>query len=169
MTKENELVITRVFNAPVELVWKMWTDPEHCKKWCGPRGFTTPVCRIDFRVGGKFLNCMKATQEIEGPNIWKKGIWSTGVYKEIIPLEKIVCTDSFADENGNVVHATHYGMNKDFPLEMLVTVTFEEHDGKTKMTLRHMGMPAGADTEGANQGWNQSFDKLAEIMKEESA
>jgi uncharacterized protein YndB with AHSA1/START domain len=60
-------------------------------------------------------------------------------------------------------------MNKDFPLEMLVTVTFEEHNGKTKMTLRHMGMPAGADTEGANQGWNQMFDKLSEIMKEGSA
>lgn len=169
MKSENELVITRIFDAPVELVWKMWTEPENCKKWWGPRGFTTPFCKIDFRVGGKFLNCMKATQEIEGPDIWKKGIWSTGVYKEIIPLEKIVCTDSFADENGNVVHATHYGMTKDFPLEMLITVTFEEHNGKTKVTLRHMGMPAGADTEGANQGWNQSFDKLAEIMKEGSA
>jgi uncharacterized protein YndB with AHSA1/START domain len=58
MIKENELVITRIFDAPVELVWKMWTEPDYCKKWWGPRGFTTPFCKIDFRVGGKFLNCM---------------------------------------------------------------------------------------------------------------
>lgn len=164
MKEENELLITRIFDAPIELVWKMWTDPEHLKKWWGPRGFTTPFCKIDFRVGGKFLNCMKATQETEGPDVWKKGIWSTGVYKEIVPLEKIVCTDSFADEKGNIVPASHYGMNKDHPLEMLVTVTFEEHEGKTKLTLRHAGIPLGADQEGAKQGWNESFDKLAETL-----
>jgi uncharacterized protein YndB with AHSA1/START domain len=147
------------------MVWKMWTDPEHVKKWWGPRAFTTPFCEIDFRVGGKFLNCMKATQEIESSDIWKKGIWNTGIYKEIIPLEKIVCTDSFADEKGNIVHATHYGVNKDTPLEMLITVTFRANNGKTEMSLRHKGIPAGADTEGANQGWNQSFDKLAESLK----
>ena len=165
MKKENELVITRIFDAPVQLVWKMWTDADLCKKWWGPRGFTSPFCEIDFRVGGKFLNCMKAKQEIEGPDIWKKGIWSTGIYKEIVLYEKIVYTDSFADEKGSVVPATYYGMNKDFPLEMLVTVTFAERGGKTEMTLRHKGIPAGADTEGANQGWNQSFDKLAESLK----
>lgn len=62
--------------------------------------------------------------------------------------------------------ATHYGMNKDIPLEMLVTVTFKEINGKTEMILRHKGIPAGPDAEGANQGWNQSFDKLAESLKE---
>jgi uncharacterized protein YndB with AHSA1/START domain len=168
MIGENELVITRIFDAPVELVWKMWTDPEQYKKWWGPRGFTIPFCKIDFRVGGRFLYCMKATQEIEGPDVWKKGIWNTGVYKEIVPLEKIVCTDSFADDKGNVVPATYYGMSKEFPLEMLVTVKFEEHNGKTEMTLRHKGIPSGTDSQEANQGWNESFDKLAESLKERS-
>jgi uncharacterized protein YndB with AHSA1/START domain len=93
-----------------------------------------------------------------------KPIWSTGVYREIVPLERIVCTDSFSDENGNVVPGTDYGMPDDFPAEMLVTVTFEEAgEGKTKMTLRHEGMPADQQ-EGANAGWNESFDKMAEVL-----
>jgi uncharacterized protein YndB with AHSA1/START domain len=165
MKKENDIVITRIFDAPVEMVWKMWADPEHFKKWYGPRSFTTPFCEIDFRVGGKFLTCMKPTQEMEGPDRWNKGMWTTGVYKEIVPLEKVVRTESLADEKGNIVPPTHYGLDKDYPLETLVTVTFEEWNGKTKMTLRHSGMPAGAGSEGASQGWNQAFDKMAESLQ----
>ena len=63
----------------------------------------------------------------------------------------------------------YYGMSKDLPLEMLITVMFEEHDGKTKLTLRHVGMPSGADSEGAKQGWNESFDKLAEYLETEKS
>jgi uncharacterized protein YndB with AHSA1/START domain len=86
--------------------------------------------------------------------------WSTGVYREIVPPERIVCTDSFADEHGNVVPATHYGMSADFPLEMLVTVTFEDLGGKTKLTIRQ----AGQVHEGAQQGWSESLDKLSEAL-----
>jgi len=160
---ERVLVITRVFDAPRELVWKAWTEPEQVKRWWGPKIFTSPSCRIDFRVGGKYLFCMRSDS---GPEAWQKGLWSTGVYKEIVPMEKIVCTDCFADEHGNVVPATHYDMNADLPLEMLVTVTFEEYKGnKTKITLTHVGIPAGEDSKGADQGWNESFDKLAESLK----
>lgn len=159
---ENELVITRIFDAPRELVWKAWTDHDQVKRWHGPRMFTCPSAKIDFRVGGKYLFCMRSDS---GPEQWQEGIWSTGIYKEIVPLEKIVCTDCFADENGNVVPATHYDMEGDFPLEMLVTVTFEDYkDNKTKMTMRHRGIPAGEHSEGADQGWNESFDKLAEHL-----
>jgi uncharacterized protein YndB with AHSA1/START domain len=149
------LVIERVFDAPRELVWKAWTDPEMAMRWWGPKGFTAPSCEIDFRVGGKTLFAMQSPEFNEG-----QPIWSTGVYKEIVPLERIVTTDSFADENGNVVPASHYGMAGDFPLEMLVTVTFEDLGGRTKLTLRHEGLPA-SDVEGAGGGWNESFDKLA--------
>ena len=93
-----------------------------------------------------------------------KDYWSTGVYREIVPLERIVCTDSFADEKGNVVPATHYGMDSDIPLEMLVTVTFEEHEGKTKLTLRHVGIPSGAEHDSCEAGWTQSLDRLAEHL-----
>ena len=94
-----------------------------------------------------------------------KDYWSTGVYREIVPLQRIVCTDSFADEQGNVVPATYYGMSPDFPLEMLVTVTFEDQAGKTRMTLKHTGLPTGDMREETGAGWNQSFDKLAASLK----
>ena len=150
------LVIERVFDAPRELVWKAWTEPKHLMRWWGPKVFTAPFCKIDLRVGGTFGYCMRSP---EG-----KDYWGTGVYREIVPPERLVYTDSFADEKGNVVPATYYGMNPDMPLEMLVTVTFEEHQGKTKLTLRHVGIPAGADRDGAQQGWSESFEKLAEYL-----
>jgi uncharacterized protein YndB with AHSA1/START domain len=156
-TKNQELFITRIFDAPLERVWKAWTEPELMKRWWGPKGFTTPYCEIDLRVGGKFLYCMRSPDG--------KDYWNTGVYREIIRLERIVCSNSFADEKGNVVPATQYGMSADFPLEMLVTVTFEELEGKTKLTLRYVGIPAGADRDGANVGWSQILDKLAEALK----
>jgi len=162
MTEKLELIITRIFNAPCELVFKTWSDCEFVKKWWGPKGFTAPFCKNDFRVGGKYLYAMKAP---EGTEIWSgKTIWSTGVYREIVPLKRIVATDSFADEKGNVVPAKHYGMNADFPLELLLRVTFEDLDGKTQLTLRHVGFPSEADKEGARQGWNESLDKLEEIL-----
>jgi uncharacterized protein YndB with AHSA1/START domain len=154
---ENELVITRIFDAPRELVWKAWTEPNYATKWWGPKDFTAPVCKIDLGVGGKYLFCMRSPDG--------KDYWSTGVYKEIVENESLVCTDCFADEDGNIVPATHYGMVGDFPLEMLVTVTFEEQEGKTKMTLKHIGMPFGEMGDMAGQGWNESFDKLEKSLK----
>jgi uncharacterized protein YndB with AHSA1/START domain len=150
------LVITRVFAAPRELVWKAWTEPAFLVRWQGPKGFTAPVCKIDLRVGGKYLFCMRSP---EG-----KDYYSTGVYREVVKPKRIVCTDCFADEKGNIVPATHYGLGDDFPLEMLVTVTFEEFDGKTKMTLKHDGLPAGVLSDQTSVGWNESFDKLAESL-----
>jgi uncharacterized protein YndB with AHSA1/START domain len=153
---ERELVITREFNAPRELMWKVWTDPERMKRWWGPQNFTAPVCKIDLRVGGAYLYCMRSP---EGQDYW-----GTGVYREIVPLERIVCTDSFADEKGNQVPASHYGMGGDWPSELRVTVTFEEHEGKTTLTLRHAGIPAGEMSDLTKAGWNESFDKLAEAL-----
>ena len=152
-----ELTIVRVFDAPRELVWKTWTDPERVKRWWGAKGFTAPVYKADLRVGGRYLYCMRSPDG--------QDVWGTGVYREIVPPERIVATDSFADEKGNIVPATHYGMGADMPLELLVTVTFEEHGGKTKLTLRHAGFAPGEDRDSAQTGWNQSFDKLAEALK----
>lgn len=164
MENTNTLVITRIFDAPVEMVWKMWTDPEMYKKWWGPRDFTAPRITIDFREGGKIVGCMRGAN---APGAPVQDFWTTGTYKEIIPMKKIVVTDSFADEHGNVVNASHYGMSGDFPMELLVTVTFEEvEDGKTKMTLEHKGMPPGEMADGAKVGWNQSFDKMEAALKQ---
>ncbi|HEM61772.1 MAG TPA: SRPBCC domain-containing protein [Chloroflexi bacterium] len=157
---EDSLVITRTFDAPREHVWKAWTDPERYMCWFGPKGFTAPIVKIDLRVGGKFLGAMRSP---EGQDFW-----STGTYREIVEPERLVVTDSFADEKGNVVSASHYGMTADWPEELLVTVTFEGIDGRTRMTLKHSGLlgaPA-AEVENMRQGWNESFDKLADCLAE---
>lgn len=151
-----EITITRVFDAPLELVWKAWTEPEHFMKWWGPKDYTAPFSEIDLRVGGTWLSCMRSA---EG-----RDFWSIGVFREIVPMKRIVVTDSFADAEGNVVPATHYGFGADFPLELLVTVTFEEFEGKTKLTLQHAGFPPGEHGDQASAGWNESFDKLAEAL-----
>ncbi len=159
-TKANpqDLVITRIFDAPRELVWQAWTEPEPVKRWWGPRNFTSPVVKIDLRVGGKYLNCMRSP---EG-----KDYWSTGTYKEIVPAERLVVTDSFSDEKGNIVPASYYGMSGDFPLETAVAVTFETFDGRqTRLTLRYPGIPT-ENLADAESGWQQSFDKLADYLSE---
>ena len=152
-----DLVITRVFDAPLEMVWRHFTEPDLVKRWWGPEGYTAPSVRIDLRVGGESLFCMRSPEGQE--------IWSKGVYREVVPMERIVTTDSFADEKGNVVPATYYGMSSDFPLELLITMTFKEYGGKTEFILKHSGMPSGPDLDGARTGWNQSFDKLDDSLR----
>jgi len=158
---KNELIITRVFDAPRERVWKAWTDPHMFKDWWGPKGFTSPVAKFDLRVGGKYLNCMRSPDG--------KDYWSTGVYGEIVKPERLVMTDSFADKEGNIVRATHYGLSAGFPLDMQIRVILEEQEGKTKLTLKHAGIAdiKEIDRSDMEQGWNQSLDKLAELLTKE--
>jgi uncharacterized protein YndB with AHSA1/START domain len=153
---EHDIVIERTVNAPRDLVWKAWTDPDLLQRWWGPKTFTAPFWELDLRVGGVYRYCMRAPDG--------KDYWGGGVYREIDPLRRIVATDTFTDAQGKVVPASYYGMTEDVPLELLVTVTFEEHKGKTLFTLRHSGMPAGAGRDGARQGWNEALDKLAEYL-----
>lgn len=165
MTEDNknknsiELTMTRIFDAPKKLLWKAWTEPEQVTHWWGPRGFTSPVSKIDLCIGGEYLNCMRSP---EGQDFWSKG-----VFREIVAFERLVMTDSFADEKGNTVQASHYGLSKDFPLEMLITVMFEEQNGKTKLSLKHSGINgmSATDRDDMQQGWSQSFDKLGEYLE----
>ena len=157
----SDLVITRIIDAHRELVWKAWTQPEHIMIWWGPKDFTTPVYSVDLRVGGESFSCMRSPDG--------KDYCGKGTYLEIVPFERLVLTDSFADESGNIVPASYYGMSGDFPLEMRITLLLEEHDGQTKLTLRHSGMPVGVEREGARQGWNESFDKLASYLDKEKS
>jgi uncharacterized protein YndB with AHSA1/START domain len=93
-----------------------------------------------------------------------KDYWTTGVYREIVPLEKIVYTDSFADEKGNEVPASYYEMPGEWG-KVSITIILEEIEGKTKMTLHHTCIPPGDLSNDTKAGWNELFDKLAESLK----
>lgn len=161
----NKVVIERIFEASVQRVWDAWTKPVEAAKWWGPRHFTAPHMKIDLRVGGAYLFCMHGEAGLPLEMVGKD-FWSTGTYKEIVPLKKLVCTDSFADQEGSIVDPQVYGMPEGAPREMEVTVTFEDLGNDTiKMIVRHVGMPAGLMQNQMVEGWNQSFDKLAESLK----
>jgi len=145
-TAGGEVAITRVFDAPRELVFKAFTERERLMRWWGPRGFTTPLCELDVRPGGAIFLHMRAPDGTVYP--------MAGVYKEIVPPERLVFASMPLDEKGNTI------------FEVLNTLTFSEQAGKTKLTLSArpvMVTPAAAQyLKGMEQGWNQSLDRLAE-------
>lgn len=157
-SKENVIIIERIFDAPRAIVFEAWTKPECAMRWWGPKGFTIPFFEIDLRVGGVSFSCMRSP---DGQDYWSKGI-----FREIVAPERLVITDQFADVEGNAVPASYYGMTGDWPIEMLVTVTFKEIDGKTAITLQHEGIPPGENSEMCIAGWNESFDKLDVYLAE---
>jgi uncharacterized protein YndB with AHSA1/START domain len=151
-----ELVLTRLLDAPRELVFRAWSEPAHLMRWWGPNGFTTPHCTVDFRVGGAWHLCMRSP---DGRDYWCKG-----VYREIVAPELIVMTDFFADEVGNAVPPTHYGMPAEVPAEMLLTVRLAEAAGKTRLTVQQSLPLSLARSIGAVDGWSQSLDRLAAAL-----
>jgi uncharacterized protein YndB with AHSA1/START domain len=157
LTLEKELIISRVFDAPRDLVFKAWTDPNQIKQWWGPRSFTVPDARVDLRVGGRYLLDMR------GPD--GRDYWSTGVYREVVVPERIVASDSFSDAEGNIVPASLYGMSADYPLALTLAVTFEAAGDKTRVTVRHFGHPPGQDLTNAQIGWAQTLDKLGDYLR----
>ncbi|MDQ3101171.1 MAG: SRPBCC domain-containing protein [Bacteroidota bacterium] len=152
MNNNTDIVITREYNAPREAIWNAWTKPAEMMKWHGPHGYTCPVAKIDLREGGTYHTAMRATNGDTH--------WSTGTYKEIVPMERLVCTDHFADADGNIINGQSIGMPGNWPDEMVVSVTFEEIANGTRMTMTHQGIPA-AMKQMCTAGWNESFDKLA--------
>lgn len=140
---DDAVVIERSFDAPVDLVWQMWTDSEHFKAWYGPDGASIPVAKMDVRVGGARLVCMEVATP-DGP----MQLWFTGEYREVVEHRRLVYTESMSDENGNV--AGH-------PTATEVRVELEDVDGRTKMVLTHVGIPG--DSPGAT-GWKMALDKL---------
>jgi uncharacterized protein YndB with AHSA1/START domain len=142
---ERELVITRVFDAPRSLVFKAWTEPEHLVKWLGPQGFSGTVLRHEPRAGGAYRYHMRDPQ---GGDHWQQG-----VYREIVPPERFVCTYAWADADGNPTRP-----------ETLLTVTFEERGGKTKLTLRQAFFESVTARDDHQGGWNSSLDRLADYL-----
>ena len=155
-TADREIIITRIIDAPRELVFKAWTNPGHLMRWWAPKGCTTPFCKVDLRPGGRFHYCMRLP---EG-----RDIWGMGIYREIVAPSLLVYTDRFADAQGNPVPPAVYGMSASHPAETLVTVTFEEHEGKTRLTLRHAIPVSVEERKGAEQGWSEMLERLAEDL-----
>jgi uncharacterized protein YndB with AHSA1/START domain len=154
------MVITRIFDAPRELVWKAWTDPKYVMQWWGPKGFTAPVCKMDFRVGGKFLWCMK------GPDGEVVG-WNGGEYFEIVEHEKIVYSMYFADAEGNKIDPAQYGIELEAMDDAHDVVLFEDFgDGQTKLTLIGSEPMESARNSGQLEGWNEILDKVAAVVAE---
>jgi uncharacterized protein YndB with AHSA1/START domain len=123
---ERVLVITRVFDAPRSLVFKVWTQPEHLVRWWGPRGFTTPSCKMDVRAGGAYRTCIRSP---EG-----KDYWMRGVYREIVEPDRLVFTFAWEVEEGQPGHET------------LVTVTFRRtrREDETHLPASDLRVGCGA-------------------------
>ena len=153
----DRMTIIRIFDAPCKLVWKAWTDPEYVTQWWGPEGFTTPVCRMDFRVGGKSLFWMKSPDGQE--------FWNAIEYHEIVPSEKIVSSMYFSNPDGSKVDPAEYEIEHE-AIEGAYDVTLFEDLGDGRTRLTHIGNePAeSAKDSGQIEGWNQILDKLAAVV-----
>ena len=148
--------IERTFDAPIGLVWQMWTRAEHFRAWYGPAAATIVVAEMDLRVGGKRLVCM----QVETPNGTQRMCFA-GAYVEINENKRLVYTESIADEHGNALAPAALGMPHDHPTTTTVTVELEDIGERTKMVMIHAGIPA--DSPGAI-GWAMAFDKLAAYL-----
>jgi uncharacterized protein YndB with AHSA1/START domain len=159
LSQPQRMIITRVFDAPRELVWKAWTESKYAMQWWGPKGFTAPVCEIDFRVGGKFHFCMRLPDGQE--------FWTGGEYHEIILYERIAFSMYFSNSNGDKVDASELGIDHQAIEGIHDVITFENlGNGQTKVTFTGNETMEDATNSGQLEGLNQSFDKFAGVLAE---
>lgn len=148
----DSMVLERSFDAPIELVWQMWTDPEHFKAWYGPNGASIPVAEFDLRVGGARRLCM----EVDSPNGLMR-MWFAGEHLEIARPARLVYTESMVGEDDSPMSPDGH------PATTEVRVELAEVADRTDMRLTHIGIPAGSP--GA-AGWTTAIDKLAARLQE---
>jgi uncharacterized protein YndB with AHSA1/START domain len=149
--------IERVFDASIEDVWRMWTEPDLFKTWYGPNGMSVPVAEMDVTVGGT----RKVSMSMETPQRTMT-MWFIGVYKEVRKPSRLVYTESMCEADGTLIPPQAMGMPEGHPDITEVSVDLAEVDGKTRMTMVHVGVPEGTAGEG---GWNQAFDKLSKRLR----
>jgi uncharacterized protein YndB with AHSA1/START domain len=154
--EKRDLVVTRVFDAPVERVWKAWTDPQQVMQWWWPDRFTSPSAKIDFHEGGTSLVCMRAPKEFGGQDMY-----STWAYKKIVPMRSIEFIHNLADEDGHKADPVKLGMPPDFPRDQRHLVTFKDlGNGKTEMTVTEFDWTVGQMLSLSETGLNQCLDKM---------
>lgn len=140
----HELSITRIFDAPRELVFAVWVQPDQIPQWWGPRGYTTLSCTVDLRPDGKWRVSSRHHDGTETAE--------SGVIREVEVPSRLVLTHAWEDATG-----------KSGP-ETVVTVTFADEDGKTRMIFHQTSFASIETRDGHVQGWNESFDMLAEHL-----
>lgn len=165
--ENKKIIIERIFNTPKEKVWEAWINPELVKQWWGPKDFYAPSIKADFRVGGKYIYAMHGPAGTQ----FDKDMYSAGEYKEIVPMERLVVTDYFSDEQGNSMSAQEQGLPEGMPSEMTVTVLFEEMaDGKTKLSIVYTPESQvqydAMLKSGMHEGWSTTLDKFAALVEE---
>lgn len=161
LSTEQDFVITRDFDAPREMVWRAWTEREQLMQWFRPKGSTIPHATLDLRPGGTFHYALRSP---DGHEMWGK--WT---FREIVAPERLVVVTSFSDAQGGI---TRHPMGPNWPLETLSTTTFEEHDGKTTITLRWTPWNATASErqtfaethDSMRKGWGGTFEQLAAYL-----
>jgi uncharacterized protein YndB with AHSA1/START domain len=152
-----ELQITRVFDAPRELVWKAWTDPAQMKEWYGPRQFEARNLTADVRHGGKWRNCLHSDGFTDSSGEWRTAdVWQGGEYLELVEPERLVFTFHWEAGSGLPEHDT------------VITITLEELAGKTTMNFHQAFFVTEEDRDGHMKGWNSSFEKLDEHLRGEA-
>ena len=156
---DRTVVISRVFDAPRELVFEAWTKPEYLLRWFAPHGCSFHIERIDVRPGGGFHSCIR-----DGAF----ECWCVGVYEEIVRPERLVYTLAIADRDGNKVAPAAVGHDARWPPETLLDVTFEDLDGKTRLTLRQNVLESLAKQTGAYPSWLEMLERLEELLIEQS-
>ena len=152
MTSTKDVQIERIFNAPIDLIWAMWTEPEHFASWYGPMGAKIPEADMDVRVGGR----RRIAMEMETPR-GPMQMFFVGEYREIVEKTRLVYTESMADAAGNVMTAEQMGMPAGAATETSIVVELEDLGDRTKLTITHIGVPA--DSPGG-QGWAMAIDKM---------
>ena len=152
-TPKRDLTFTRRFDAPLESVWKAWTEAEQVKRWWGPTGFTCPLANMDVREGGTSLVCMSAPGYGD--------LYSTWQYQAIAPMERIEYIHNLADKDGNKIDPAKMGMPPDFPQDQRHAVTFKTVDGKTELTITEYNWAVGQMMEMSKMGMEQCLDKMA--------
>jgi uncharacterized protein YndB with AHSA1/START domain len=154
--KKKNLVVTRVFDAPVEQVWTAWSDPEQVMRWWGPKGFTSPLARIDFREGGTSLVCMRSPDGQDFYNTWE--------YRKIVPMKLIEFVQNFSDKDGKKADPAAHGLPLDFPQDVRSTVTFKTlSDDETEMTVMEYGYTSDQMLKMSKAGLEECIDKMAAI------
>jgi uncharacterized protein YndB with AHSA1/START domain len=160
---DDEFLISRVFDAPRELVWKAWTEPERVTQWWGPRGFTNPICEMDVRPGGAHRMVMRSADGVDYP--------IKGVFREIVAPERLVMTMDCSEHPAEWHDFIDPNRDKNNPNpagEMLQMVTFEDLGGKTKLTIRTRFESAAIRDAmvkmGMNEGWSESLERLTEYL-----